>query len=78
MLVLFKSALASRLLFVNPALVRTVVDGDQMGPSQDLLRWPIQRYNSMHGDGSSTGVSQRAGADRGAPKQFSVGRKPVL
>ena len=31
MLVLFKSALASRLLFVNPALVRTVVDGDQMG-----------------------------------------------
>jgi hypothetical protein len=31
MSVLFKSALTSRLLFVNPALVRTVADGDQMG-----------------------------------------------
>jgi hypothetical protein len=31
MFVLFKSALTSRLLFVNPSLVRTVVDGDQMG-----------------------------------------------
>jgi hypothetical protein len=31
MFVLFKSALTSRLLFVNPSLVRAVVDGDQMG-----------------------------------------------
>jgi hypothetical protein len=31
MFVLFKSALTSRLLFVNPSFVRTVVEGDQMG-----------------------------------------------
>jgi hypothetical protein len=31
MFVLFKSALSSRLLLVNPLLVPTVVDGDQMG-----------------------------------------------
>jgi hypothetical protein len=31
MFVLFKSALTSRPLFVNPSLVRIVVDGDQMG-----------------------------------------------
>jgi hypothetical protein len=31
MFVLSKSALTSRLLFVNPSLVRIVVDGDQMG-----------------------------------------------
>jgi len=31
MLVLFKSALSSRQLFVYPALVRSVVDGDQFG-----------------------------------------------
>jgi len=31
MFVLFKSALTSRPLFINPSLVRAVVDGDQMG-----------------------------------------------
>jgi len=31
MFVAFKSALTSRPLFVNPSLVRAVVDGDQMG-----------------------------------------------
>jgi len=37
MFVPFKSALTSRLLFVNSSLVRTVVDGPD-GPGQDLLR----------------------------------------
>jgi hypothetical protein len=31
MFVLFKSALSSRQLFINPSFVRCVVDGDQIG-----------------------------------------------
>ena len=34
MFVLFKSALSSRPLFVNPSLVRVVVDGDQMAKAR--------------------------------------------
>jgi len=34
MLVLFKSAVSSRPLFINPSLVRSVVEGDQMGQAK--------------------------------------------
>src|SRR6516165_7184368 len=72
MFVPFKSALTSRLLFVNSSLVRTVVDGPD-GPGQDLLRLPTQRYSSRCGNGSSTKIDGRIGADRAGPRIASPG-----
>jgi hypothetical protein len=46
MFVLFKSALTSRPLFVNPSLVRTVVDGDQMGQGKISWREPDSNHRS--------------------------------
>ena len=49
MFILFKSALTSRPLFVNPSLVRTVVEGDQMGQvkicstTNTVLRFKVRR-----------------------------------
>jgi hypothetical protein len=61
MLVPFDSALTSRQLFVNPALVRSVVDGVQMG----------QVKHSSRCDGGSSSFSS-AGLTPGADNTCSV------
>lgn len=66
MFVLFKSALTSRPLFVNPSLVRAVVDGDQMGQGKTCFDDQHKRYSSGYGDGNSTKIDGRIGADRAA------------
>ena len=59
MFVLFKSALTSRLLFVNPSLVRTVVEGDQMGQ----VKICFDDQHSVTVQGTATEVPQKlAGA----------------
>jgi len=67
MFVLFKSALTSRPLFVNPSLVRAVVDGDQMGQGKICFD-DQQSYGSRYGDGNSTKIDGRIGADHAAPR----------
>jgi hypothetical protein len=55
MFVLFKSALTSRPLFVNPSLVRTVVDGDQMGQVKICL----DDQHSVTVQGAAAEVAQK-------------------
>ena len=65
--VLFESALTSRPLFVNPSLVRAVVDGDQMGQGKICFD-DQQSYGSRYGDENSTKIDGRIGADHAAPR----------
>ena len=67
MFVLSKSALTSRPLLVNPSLVRAVVDGDQMGQGKICFD-DQQSYGSRYGDGNSTKIDGRIGADHAAPR----------
>ena len=55
MFVPFKSALTSRLLFVNPSLVRTVVEGDQMGQ----VKICFDDQHSVTVQGVATEVAQK-------------------
>ena len=63
MFVLFKSALSSRPLFVNPLLVRTVVDGDQMGQVMICFDDQHTRYSSRYDGGSGREVGGHVGVD---------------
>lgn len=62
MFVLFKSALTSRPLFVNPSLVRAVVDGDQMGQGKICF----DDQHSVTVRGTAMEVAQKL---TGAPEQ---------
>jgi len=55
MFVLFKSALTSRPLFVNPSLVRAVVDGDQMGQGKICF----DDQHSVTVQGTATEIAQK-------------------
>jgi len=55
MFVLFKSALSSRPLFVNPSLVRVVVDGDQMGQGKICF----DDQHSVTVQGTATEIAER-------------------
>jgi hypothetical protein len=70
MFVLFKSALTSRLLFVNPSLVRTVVDGDQMGQ----VKICFDDQHSVTVQGAATEVAQKltGTSEQTAPHQGIV------
>ena len=63
MFVLFKSALSSRPLYVNPLLVRTVVDGDQMGQVKICVDDQHTRHSSRYGGGSGREVGGHVGVD---------------
>ena len=62
MLVSFKSALTSRLAFVNPALVRSVVDGDQLGQ----VKISFDDQHSLTVLGTPAGVAEKLA---GVPEQ---------
>ena len=68
MFVLFKSALSSRQLFINPSFVRCVVDGDQMG--QVKICFDDQNSVTVLGttDGSSRRIDGPVGVDDCAPR----------
>ena len=67
MFVLFKSALTSRPLFVNPSLVRAVVDGDQMGQ----VRICFDDQHSITVQGAAMEVAQKltGASEQTAPPQ---------
>ena len=73
MFVLFKSALTSRPLFVNPSLVRIVVDGDQM--AQVKICFDDQHSVTVQGTATQncTKIDGRIGADRAVPRIVSPG-----
>jgi hypothetical protein len=58
MFALFKSALTSRVLFVNPSLVRSVVDGDQMGQ----VKICFDDQHSVTVQGTATEVAEKLGS----------------
>ena len=68
MFVLFKSALTSRLLFVNPSLARIVADGDQVG--QVKICFDDQHSVTVQGAAKEvvqklTGVSEQTAPPQG-------------
>ena len=67
MFVLFKSALTSRLLFVNPSLVRTVVDGDQAG--QVKICFDDQHSVTVQGAAPEVAQKLTGALEQSAPAQ---------
>jgi hypothetical protein len=67
MFVLFKSALTSGPLFVNPSLVRAVVDADQMGQGKICF----DDQPSVTVQGAATEVAQKltGASEQTAPPQ---------
>ena len=67
MFVLFKSALTSRTLFVNPSLVRAVVDGHQMG--QVNICFDDQHSVTVHGTTTEVAQKLTGTSEQSAPLQ---------
>ena len=67
MFVLFKSALTSRLLFVNPSFVRIVVDGDQVG--QVKICFDDQHSVTVQGAAMEVAQKLMGASERTAPAQ---------
>jgi len=67
MFVLFKSALTSRTLFVNPSLVRAVVDGHQMG--QVNICFDDQHSVTVHGTTTEVAQKLTGASEQSAPLQ---------
>ena len=67
MFVLFKSALTSRLLFVNPSFVRIVVEGDQTG--QVKICFDDQHSVTVQGAAPEVAQKLTGALEQSAPAQ---------
>ena len=67
MFVPFKSALTSRLLFVKPLLIRTVVDGDQTG--QVKICFDDQHSVTVQGAAMEVAQKLTGASEQTAPAQ---------